>query len=73
LGKRAENASKLLNHLYRKPCVTPNEVAELLSVTHQTASSLIRNFEKLNILKKWKKIRRSQVYVFGRYFALFLD
>ena len=73
LGKRAENAHSLLNHLYRKPFVTPNEVAELLSVTHQTASSLIRDFEELNILKKWEKIGRSQVYVFGRYFALFLD
>ena len=73
LGKRAENARSLLNHLYRKSFVTPNEVAELLSVTHQTASSLIQNFEKLNILKKWEKIGRSQVYVFGRYFALFLD
>jgi len=73
LGKRAENARLLLNYLYRKPLVTPNEVAEVLSVTHQTASSLIRNFEELNILKKWEKIGRSQVYVFGRYLALFLD
>jgi len=73
LGKRAENARRLLNHLYRQPFVTPNKVAELLSVTHQTASSLIRNFEELNILKKWEKIGRNQVYVFGRYFALFLE
>jgi len=72
-GKRAENAHRLLNHLYRRPFVTPNEVAEVLSVTHQTASSLIRDFEKLSILKKWEKIGRNQVYVFGRYFALFLD
>ena len=73
LGKRAENARLLLNHLYRKPLVTPYEVAKLLSVTHQTASSLIRNFEDLNILKKWEKIGRSQLYVFGRYLALFMD
>jgi len=73
LGKRAENARLLLNHLYRKPLVTANEVAELLNVTHQTASSLIRDFEDLQILKKWEKIGRSQLYVFGRYFALFLD
>jgi len=72
-GKRAENARLLLNHLYRKPLVTANEVAELLNVTHQTASSLIRNFEDLQILKKWQKIGRSQLYVFGRYLALFLD
>ncbi|PXF57538.1 MAG: cell filamentation protein Fic [Deltaproteobacteria bacterium] len=73
LGKKAENARLLLNHLYRKPLVTANEVAELLNVTHQTASSLIRDFENLQILKKWEKIGRSQLYIFGRYFALFLD
>ena len=50
-----------------------NGAAEVLSVTHQTDGSLIRDFEKLNILKKWEKIGRSQLYVFGRYLALFLD
>ena len=73
LGKRAANASLLLNYLYSRPIITPNEVAEMLSITHQSASSLIRGFEALNILKKWEKIGRNQPYVFGRYFALFLD
>ena len=73
LGKKAENARLLLNHLYRNPFVTPLEVAEMLGVTHQTASSLIRDFERLNILKKWQKMGRSHLYVFGRYLALFLD
>jgi hypothetical protein len=40
---------------------------------HQTASSLIRDFEKLNILQKSVKMERSQTYVFGRYLALFVD
>lgn len=73
LGKRSENARLLLNHLYRKPLVTPVEVAKLFHVTHQTASSLIRDFEYLNILKKWEKKGRSQSYVFARYLALFLE
>jgi len=73
LGKRSESARLLLNHLYRKPLVTPGEVAQRLHVTHQTASSLIRDFEKLNILKKWEKMGHSQLYVFGRYLALFLE
>jgi len=73
LGKRAKNAQILLNHLYRKPLVTPGEVAEMLNVTHQTASSLIRDFEKLNILKRWEKMGRSQLYTFGRYLDLFLE
>lgn len=73
LGKRSENARLLLNHLYRKPLVTPVEVAKMFHVTHQTASSLIRDFEYLNILKKWEKKGRSQSYVFARYLALFLE
>ncbi len=73
LGKKAENAHMLLNHLYRRPFVTPNDVADVLNITHQTASSLIRDFEGLNILKKWEKVGRNQGYVFGRYLALFLE
>jgi Fic family protein len=73
LGKRVEKSRLLLNHLYRKPLVTPVEVAHMLNVTHQTASSLIHDFEKLDILKRWEKAGRSQSYVFGRYLALFLD
>jgi Fic family protein len=73
LGKRVENARLLLNNLYRKPIVTAVEVAEVLNVTHQTASSLIHDFEKLNILKRWEKAGRTQLYVFGRYLALFLE
>jgi Fic family protein len=73
LGKKANNARLLLNHLYMNLLVTPSDVAKLLNVTHQTASSLIRDFEALNILEKSIKRERSQSYVFTRYFGLFLD
>lgn len=63
----------LLNHLYGNPFVTPGEVAKMFGVTHQTASSLIHDFERLDILKRWEKMGRSQLYVFGRYLALFLE
>ena len=49
------------------------EAADLLDTTHQTASSLIRDFEKLDILKKAPKVERSQVYIFQRYLSLFAD
>jgi hypothetical protein len=45
----------------------------MFHITHQTTSSLIRDFEKLDILKKWEKKGRSQSYVFGRYLALFFE
>jgi Fic family protein len=73
LGKKSENARILLDHLYRRPFVTPNEVARMLNITHQTASSLVKDFEGLNILIKWEKVGRNQGYVFGRYLSLFLE
>ncbi len=73
LGQRAENARKLLNRLYEKSMITPGEAAELLGVTHQTASLLIHKFEELNILEKAWKTERSQVYVFWRYLKLFME
>ena len=71
LGKRAENARQLLNHLYQRPVVTPNQVADLLGVSHPTASSLIQSFEVLSILKPSFKIDRSQAYVFEQYIHLY--
>lgn len=71
LGKRAENARQLLNHLYQRPVVTPNQVADLLGVSHPTASSLIQSFEDLSILKPSFKIDRSQAYAFEQYIHLY--
>ena len=73
LGRKAENARLLLDHLYKNPFITPNKIVQMLNTTHQTASSLIRDFENLNILVKWEKVGRDQSYVFGRYLALFLE
>jgi len=73
LGKKAESARRLLTHLYSKPFVTPNEVAKLLDVTHQTASTLIRDFEKLTILRPATRIERSQAYIFHRCLDLFVN
>jgi Fic family protein len=73
LGKKAENARLLLNHLYRNPIVTANEVADVLEVSHQTASLLIKDFERLDILEKSTKIDRSQTYAFAKYLSLFIE
>ncbi len=73
LGRKAENAKTLLNHLYRKPFISPNEVADLLRLTHQTASKLIQDFERLDILTETTGYQRNRVFYFERYFKLFLD
>ena len=71
--EKANHARLWLNNLYMKLFVTPGEVAGMLNVTHQTASALIQDFEALNILEKSLKKKRSQSYVFTRYFSLFID
>lgn len=71
LGGRAENARKLLDHLYQSPFVTANSVADLLGVTHQTASKLIADFVKLDFLSVSTKLGKSQGYEFERYLDLF--
>lgn len=70
-GKRAENVQKLLNHLYRSPAVTAGEVADLLSVTHQTASALLNKMVEDNMLSEITGYQRNRIFVFERYVSLF--
>ncbi|WP_447964066.1 Fic family protein [Nitrospira sp. Ecomares 2.1] len=73
LGKKAVRAKDLLNFLYKKPVVSPNEVAQTLSVTHQTANRLINDFVELEILQERTGFQRNRVFQFDRYLRLFLD
>jgi len=72
LGKRSENAQKLLKLLYTKPIINTKDIQEQLKVTNQTANQLIRDFISLGLLKESKKIKNTQLYVFAEYFNLFV-
>ena len=72
LGKRAENAKKLLLHLYQRPMVSIGDVAEMLSLTHQSATALVKQLENLNILVETTGYGRNRLYLFKRYFDLFM-
>ena len=72
LGKRAENAKKLLLHLYQRPMVSIGDVAGLLEVTHQSATALVKQLESLNILVETTGYGRNRLYLFQRYFELFM-
>ncbi|MHB0818659.1 Fic family protein [Stutzerimonas stutzeri] len=72
LGKRAENAKKLLLHLYQRPMVSIGDVAGLLEVTHQSATALVKQLESLNILVETTGYGRNRLYLFHRYFELFM-
>jgi cell filamentation protein, protein adenylyltransferase len=73
LGKRAANASQLLNLLYRKPVVSAADIESALSVSTPTANALIRDFERLGMLKEITGQQRGRAYVFDRYLGLFLS
>jgi len=72
LGKRSENAQKLLKLLYTKPIINTKDIQEQLEVTNQTANQLIRDFISLGLLNESKKIKNIQLYVFAEYFNLFV-
>lgn len=73
LGKRAANARSLLNVLYRKPIVSASAIETALSVSTPTANALIRDFERLGLLKEISGQLRGRTYAFDRYLNLFLS
>jgi Fic family protein len=73
LGKRGPNARQALNLLYRKPVMSPNELATLMDVSRPTANALVRDFERLGILRESTGSRRDRNFVFHRYLALFVN
>ncbi|NOQ32107.1 MAG: Fic family protein [Helicobacteraceae bacterium] len=66
-GKKAHNASKLIEFLYQKPIVTITEVANKLNITKATASSLIKDFQTNDILNEITGFQRNKSYAFTRY------
>ena len=73
LGKKAENAKKTLVRLYRDPFIKPSELADYLQIKHPAANALIKDLEALEILREVTGHRRNRIFLFERYFNLFLD
>ena len=71
LGKRAPKAQMLLRHLYSQPVMSANDIAARLNITHQSASSLIRAFEKMEILREATGRKKDRLFFFSEYLALF--
>ena len=71
-GRRAENAKKLLLQMYQRPIITVSEAAEAIGASHQSAANL-KKFEADGILSENTGYQRNRLYVFERYFALFVE
>ena len=71
LGKRAPKGQALLRYLYSQPVMSANMIAAKLGVTHQSASSLIRAFERVEILREITGRKKDRLFVFSEYVDLF--
>jgi Fic family protein len=71
LGKRAPRGQALLRHLYSQPVMSANQIAARLGITHQSASSLIRAFEKMAILRETTGRKKDRLFIFSEYLRLF--
>ena len=71
LGRRAENARKLLMHLYQSPVVNIRQVEDLLNMNYARANSLVTSLVSMNILQETTGYSRNRIFVFRRYIDTF--
>ena len=70
-GKKAHNASKLVEYLYQKPIITMSDVAKVLEVSKPTANKLVKEFEEKGILLEVTGYQRNKLYVFKQYLDIY--
>jgi Fic family protein len=70
-GKKAHNASKLIEFLYQRPIISISDIIEPLDVSKQTASVLVKEFEEKGILKEITGYERNKLFVFDKYLAIY--
>jgi Fic family protein len=71
LGKRINNAKKLVTFLYKKPLINSKDVESVLNVTAKPANSIIQEFVKLGVLKEVTGYKRNRLFLFEKYYKLF--
>ncbi len=71
LGRRAENARKLVMYLYQRPFTTVNSTMELLGLKYVPASKLIAALVDLGILNEVTGYKRNRIYMFEQYLDVF--
>jgi Fic family protein len=73
LGKKTDNARKLLKHLYQSPVVSVKQVESILGVKYYSANELIKTLVEINILEETTGYSRNRVFMFKRYIDVFKE
>lgn len=71
LGSRAGNADKVIRHLYQRPLVDADRVGKVTGLSMPSVYKLIRDLERLGVLREITGAQRGRVYAFDRYIQLF--
>jgi len=71
LGSRAVNAKKVVDYLYNRPMINAEKVSEIAVISMPSAYKLIKDLEKLDILKEVTGSQRGRMYIFDNYLRLF--
>lgn len=71
LGRRVPNALALLDQLFRQPVVNARTVEALTHVSQPTASALVRDLERVGILRELTGQQRNRLFAYTRYLDLF--
>jgi len=71
--RKQDNAHKLIHSLYQTPVVTANQISKKLDIRHNTATALINDFIKMNVLKEITGNKRNRLYFFEPYVKIFME
>lgn len=71
MGRRAENARRLILYLYERPAVSVDGVMQSLGINKNPARGLIKTMEDQNILEEVTGFGRNRIFVFRKYLDVF--
>lgn len=71
LGRRAENAQKLISHLYSYPTIKIDDVCNILGIKPNVAHPLINVLVEKKILKEKTGLRKNRLYSFEKYLEIY--
>ena len=71
LGRRANNASIVLKHLYQHPIIDAPGVKELTGLSLPSVYNLLSDMEELDIIQEMTGAKRGKVFFFREYIDLF--
>jgi Fic family protein len=73
MASSAANAYLVLEHLYRQPIISANQVKDLTGTSYPAANNLVKRFEELGLIEEVTGKARNRRYRYSPYIDLFDD